>query len=163
MRILQSKLIAISAFIVPHIFAKDKIEVIVAEVKEGGGLHGEGQPKNGLYGDLWKGMVSCPKGQYIVGMSARVETPTQGGTDNTALNGVKIKCGSQQGYPGTLSTNNFGYNQEDQLLTVFEGKWGDWTTMKTCEEGLSYDKLKRKLRSHVDQLSVRFESYSFNA
>ena len=46
--------------------------------------------ENGYWGG-WRGMKTCPDNTYVCGLETRVEG-TQGGGDDTAMNGIKMKC-----------------------------------------------------------------------
>jgi len=46
--------------------------------------------ENGYWGG-WKGMKTCPDNTYVCGLETRVEGK-QGGGDDTAMNGIKMKC-----------------------------------------------------------------------
>lgn len=46
--------------------------------------------QNGLWGD-WTGSVMCPANTYVCGMKTRFEA-SQGGGDDTALNGISMTC-----------------------------------------------------------------------
>jgi hypothetical protein len=68
----------------------------------------------GLWGD-WKGMRFCPEGSYVDGAQVRFEGSTGGGKneDDTALNGLKIRC------------RNYITDIEEWVM-VYEGYWGYW-------------------------------------
>lgn len=70
---------------------------------------------DGILGD-WKGRVMCPKNSFVDAFQAQVEQP-QGQGDDTALNGLKIRCLNPQ-------TN------QNIVLTVYEGYWGTWRDWK---------------------------------
>ena len=67
----------------------------------------------GLYGE-WKTKVMCPKGQFMNGANIKLEKSQGIYSDDTAMNGLKIKC--------TLPT---AAAQNSEVM-VEEGKWGDW-------------------------------------
>jgi len=60
----------------------------------------------------WKGMKMCPFGKYIGGARVRFED-RQGGGDDTALNGLEIRCVDR-------------YWKGTENIMVYEGVWGDW-------------------------------------
>ena len=70
----------------------------------------------GIWGS-WKGMKMCPANQFIVGAQVRYED-SQGGGDDTALNGLKIYCAPK-------NTNTGGL-----WVTVYGGIWGGWKPAK---------------------------------
>lgn len=57
----------------------------------------------------------CDYDSYINGGQVRFEG-NQGRGDDTALNGLKISCKNIR-------------NNKEQLLTVYEGDWGEWMPM----------------------------------
>jgi hypothetical protein len=46
--------------------------------------------ESGYYGS-WRGMKTCPDNTYVCGLEGRIEGK-QGGGDDTAMNGIKMKC-----------------------------------------------------------------------
>lgn len=66
---------------------------------------------NGDWG-VWKGMVTCPFGKYIGGVSIRFEDP-RGVKDQSALNGLQIWCVDKDWRGG-------------QPIMVYNGLWGSW-------------------------------------
>jgi len=67
---------------------------------------------NGIWGS-WKGMQMCPFDYYVDGAQVRFED-NQGSGDDTALNGLKIRCRHK--------------SRPDKLhwATVYSGVWGSW-------------------------------------
>merc|ERR1719191_574210 len=77
---------------------------------------------NGYWGDWW-GAKYCPSGHYIDAYQMRSEK-SQGGGDDTALNGVKFHC-----------TNGGWYN-------AGSGYWGDWGSYPSCGSGEAVTRFK---------------------
>ena len=73
----------------------------------------------GLWG-TWKGMVMCPEKYYVDAFQARIDEK-KGKGDNTALNGLKFRCNSQQ---KNMST----------IITIYEGIWGTWRNWRYAGE-----------------------------
>ena len=95
----------------------------------------------------WQGMVACPENTHIHGMSVKVETPVQGGGDNTALNGIKILCA-----PSYKSEAKY---YKETVVTVVDGGWGEWSNMVKCDPySAPFDQ-----NSILKNLVVRAEKY----
>ena len=62
----------------------------------------------------WGSVVMCPANQYITGGQMRIEGKQAGG-DDTAANGLQIKCAN----PTTWSS-------DESWQLVSSGHWGDW-------------------------------------
>ncbi|XP_024124706.2 vitelline membrane outer layer protein 1-like [Oryzias melastigma] len=73
------------------------------------------------WGD-WGVKEMCPEGYYASGFSIKVEH-TQMYRDNTALNGIRLYCVNPQ------------KPQEQVTIQSTEGRWGEWTAVKSCETG----------------------------
>ena len=69
----------------------------------------------GIWGD-WKGMQMCTSGYYVDGGQVRFEG-SQGGGDDTALNGLNLRCRNKSGATA--------------WVMVWPGTWGDWITAVT--------------------------------
>ncbi len=75
-------------------------------------------PFGGPFGD-WIVTELCPEGQWAFAVSLRVED-SQGSGDDTALNGIRLSCGTPA-YARDISS------------TV--GLWGDWSGIQKCANG----------------------------
>ncbi|KAG2497085.1 hypothetical protein HYH03_005079 [Edaphochlamys debaryana] len=79
----------------------------------------------GHFGDWQKNYVMCAgaNGGYlpVVGFSFRLEAYQGTDRDDTALNGIKLKC------------------QDGKIITVSEGMWGDWYPRSPEGRGVTYD------------------------
>ena len=64
------------------------------------------------YWGSWRGMKMCPSGKCVDGAQVRFED-SHGSGDDTALNGLEIRC----------STPDFS---SSSWVTVYDGKWGSW-------------------------------------
>jgi len=67
----------------------------------------------------WGSWAFCYPGDYVVGVTLRVESP-QGRDDDTGLNAIRLRCSSLNG----KST----YNIQSK-----EGGWGDWGSYGSCQ------------------------------
>ena len=75
-------------------------------------------PFGGPFGE-WGSEERCPSGQWAYAISLRVED-SQGGGDDTALNGIRLSCGTPT-YPLEISSS--------------VGNWGDWSNSTKCTNG----------------------------
>jgi hypothetical protein len=71
------------------------------------------QLNDGIWGD-WEERVMCAKNTYIVGAQAKVEEPQGTGGDDTAFNGLKIKC------------KNPKVSSSSETVSLEYGGWGTW-------------------------------------
>jgi PKD repeat protein len=87
-------------------------------VKRPWSVVGEIGPFGGPFG-AWGSEERCPDGQWAFGVSLRIES-SQGGSDDTALNGIRLSCGTPS-YPLEISSS--------------VGGWGDWSGLDKCTKG----------------------------
>jgi len=76
-------------------------------------------PFGGVWGD-WSSIAMCPSGKLAFGFDVKVEG-SQGGGDDTALNGIRLTCGLN-GLPTSEITSG-------------QGGWGSWRGGKQCPQG----------------------------
>jgi PKD repeat protein len=76
-------------------------------------------PFGGPFGD-WGTEERCPEGQWAFAVSLRVEDSQGSGDDDTALNGIRLSCGTP-GYARDISST--------------AGIWGNWSEIKKCTNG----------------------------
>lgn len=88
----------------------------------------------GLWGE-WRNWVEVPEADYRFACGARVRFEShQGRGDDTAANGVRfVFCGA-------------GDWQDQETLSIYDGRWGGWGQQKMCPEGY-----------YIDGAKVRFE------
>lgn len=79
-------------------------------------------PFGGPWGE-WRSQEMCPHGTFAFGFAHQVEGK-QGSGDDTALNGIRLRCGS---YPDPGQTTA-------GLATSGTGIWGDWSEFRSCED-----------------------------
>ncbi|XP_030645795.1 vitelline membrane outer layer protein 1 [Chanos chanos] len=92
-----------------------------SNVKEAAGYYSVLSVDYGQSWGSWNSKEMCPSGFYATGFSLKVER-SQGGGDDTALNGIRLHC-SQPG-------NNYWTTIESK-----SGPWGDWTSPQFCPSG----------------------------
>jgi len=85
------------------------------------------------YVGSWKGMVMCPRDEYIEGASVRYEDHIGVG-DDTALNGLRIRCRRKDTHKSTDKT-------------IYDGEWGDWKPWVTVGD------------KFISAAEVRFEDH----
>ncbi|NWQ78857.1 VMO1 protein, partial [Columbina picui] len=79
---------------------------------------------NGGHWGKWGILQLCRYG-YANGFAPKVE-PSQFGRDDTALNGICLRC------------------QDDSILESSVGKWGTWTSFQVCPGGYLISSTRRK-------------------
>ncbi len=77
-------------------------------------------PFGGPFGQ-WESLERCPFGQWAVGVSLKIEA-SQGGGDDTALNGIQLRCGAPT-------------NVASATISSGVGGWGSWTNWIQCDNG----------------------------
>lgn len=70
----------------------------------------------------WRTMKMCPINYYAAGFKARIEPPQGLFSDDTAMNGLQLRCKK----PGTAL-------QQD--IMIFEGLWGSWRDWRIATPG----------------------------
>jgi plastocyanin len=95
-------------------------------------LSKKGEPvaqRIGSFGGSWGGWTAqfqkCPGATLAYGFEDKVE-PSQGGGDDTALNGIKLWCVNLP----DLQSNNY--------ITSSSGQWGNWSERMDCGDRKSY-------------------------
>ncbi|XP_069505884.1 vitelline membrane outer layer protein 1 homolog [Ambystoma mexicanum] len=78
-------------------------------------------PNGGPWGD-WEFMDMCPAKQYARGFSLKIE-PRRGSADDTSVNGIRLIC------PGPGS-------ETLQFVESAVGRWGNWSSVLWCSEGI---------------------------
>jgi len=78
---------------------------------------------DGFWGN-WGEMVVCPANYNVCGIATRLERP-QGGGDDTAMNGLAMRCCHSQ------------YGSWTYDVMVGTGIWGDWSGYVMCPRYLS--------------------------
>ncbi|XP_076836134.1 vitelline membrane outer layer protein 1-like [Brachyhypopomus gauderio] len=81
---------------------------------------------NGQTWGSWGDAEVCPLGTYATGFSLKVE-PSQGSGDDTAMNGVALRCTTQL-------YNDCSYESYSTVRSE-TGSWGKWTRNKWCTNG----------------------------
>jgi PKD repeat protein len=82
-------------------------------------------PFGGGWGNWAGGFHRCPEATLAYGFEDKVE-PSQGGGDDTALNGIKLWCVSLP----DLQSNHY--------VTSEYGQWGTWSERMDCKDRTSY-------------------------
>ncbi|XP_076099030.1 vitelline membrane outer layer protein 1-like isoform X1 [Mytilus galloprovincialis] len=73
---------------------------------------------NGDAFGAWTTMELCPPESFAIGYDMKIE-PDQHSGDDTALNSIKLICGSKDGHYGSTVTSG-------------EGSWGSWVGSTMC-------------------------------
>ncbi|XP_007231065.3 vitelline membrane outer layer protein 1-like [Astyanax mexicanus] len=82
---------------------------------------------NGQRWGSWGIREMCPLGTYATGFSLRVESNQGVQRDDTALNGIALRCTA----PRTASSSIINYSTAQSN----SGSWGQWTQNKWCTSG----------------------------
>ena len=105
-------------FLVYLVFQINKFGVIAAADQGNSAyqsISSEINSRNGNWGNWgnWGNAVFCPRGQYVIGFQTKLES-RQGGGDDTALNGIRVRCSGQS------------------MISSSEGPWGNWGEWSYC-------------------------------
>ncbi|XP_017572663.1 vitelline membrane outer layer protein 1-like [Pygocentrus nattereri] len=82
---------------------------------------------NGQYWGTWGNREMCPLGTYATGFSLKVESNQGIFRDDTALNGIALRCTA----PRTPSSSTINYSTAQST----SGSWGQWTQNRWCPTG----------------------------
>ncbi|XP_036443563.1 vitelline membrane outer layer protein 1-like [Colossoma macropomum] len=82
---------------------------------------------NGQVWGTWGNREMCPLGTYATGFSLKVEPNRGFWGDDTALNGIALRCTA----PRTASSSTINYSTTQSN----SGSWGQWTQNKWCPTG----------------------------
>ncbi|XP_072518666.1 vitelline membrane outer layer protein 1-like [Salminus brasiliensis] len=82
---------------------------------------------NGQVWGTWGNLEMCPLGTYATGFSLKVESNQGFWGDDTALNGIALRCTA----PRTPSSSTINYS----TVQSNSGSWGQWTQNKWCTSG----------------------------
>lgn len=106
---------------------------IVTEAYRNDGFRYIESPRRTNYGD-WGTWKYCPEGSWVTGVNLKIEN-SQGGGDDTALNGIELTCDNMKG-------------EHVDWIRSSEGPWGYYRGVKYCSTGFMTG---FELRSESDQ------------